>query len=139
MSMGQLPYCKLFYLSAYLPKILEFIMKKIMKILKGLSDENRLRIICLIFRKSGMCVCEIQEIIGLSQPTISFNLKKLEEAEIITHSKSGLWVNYSINENLEPNLRNIISLLIDELKDDKKIKEDFKKAEIVSRLEICKK
>ena len=113
-------------------------MKKIMKILKGLSDENRLRIICLIFRRNGLCVCEIQEIIGLSQPTISFNLKKLEEAEIITHSKSGLWVNYSINENLEPNLRNIISLLIDELKDDKKIKEDFKKAEIVSRLEICK-
>jgi len=98
-------------------------MKKIMKILKGLSDENRLRIICLIFNKNGLCVCEIQEIIGLSQPTISFNLKKLEEAEIITHSKNGLWVNYSINENLEPNLRNIISLLIDELKDDKKIKE----------------
>ena len=114
-------------------------MKKIMKILKGLSDENRLRIICLIFRRNGLCVCEIQEIIGLSQPTISFNLKKLEEAEIITHSKSGLWVNYSINENLEPNLRNIISLLIDELQEDKKIREDFEKAEIVSRLEICKK
>ena len=113
-------------------------MKKIMKILKALSDENRLKIICLIFRKNGLCVCEIQEIIGLSQPTISFNLKKLEEAEIITHSKCGLWVNYSINENLEPNLMNIIKLLIDELKDDKKIKEDFKKAEIVSRLEICK-
>jgi len=113
-------------------------MKKIMKILKAFSDENRLKIICLIFRKSGMCVCEIQEIIGLSQPTISFNLKKLEEAEIITHSKSGLWVNYSINENLEPNLMNIISLLIDELKDDEKIKENFKKSEIVSRLEICK-
>jgi ArsR family transcriptional regulator, arsenate/arsenite/antimonite-responsive transcriptional repressor len=113
-------------------------MKKIMKILKSLSDENRLRIICLIFRKNGLCVCEIQEIIGLSQPTISFNLKKLEEAEIITHSKSGLWVNYSINEKLELNLMNIISLLVNELKDDKKIKEDFIKAQIVSRLEICK-
>lgn len=113
-------------------------MKKIMKILKGLSDENRLRIVCLIFRKNGLCVCEIQEIIGLSQPTISFNLKKLEEAEIITHSKSGLWVNYSINENLEPNLLNIVSLLMDELKDDKRLREDFEKVEIVSRTEICK-
>ena len=114
-------------------------MKKIMKILKALSDENRLRIVCLIFHKSGLCVCEIQEIIGLSQPTISFNLKKLEEAGIITFSKSGLWVNYVINENLEPNLMNIISLLIDGMKDDKKIKDDLKKTEIVSRLEICKK
>jgi hypothetical protein len=33
---------------------------------------------------------------------------------------------------------NIIRLLMDELKDDKKIREDFEKAEIVSRLEICK-
>ena len=71
-------------------------MKKIIKILKALSDENRLRIICLIFQNSGLCVCEIQEIIGLSQPTISFNLKKLEDAELINHSKSALWVNYSI-------------------------------------------
>ena len=114
-------------------------MKKIIKILKALSDENRLRIICLLFYKSRLCVCEIQQIIGLSQPTISFDLKKLEEAEIITYIKSGLWVNYSINENLEPNLLNIISLLVDEMKDDKRIREDFEKAEIVSRLEICKK
>ena len=114
-------------------------MKKTIKILKALSDENRLRIICLLFHKSGLCVCEIQEIIGLSQPTISFDLKKLEEAEIITHSKSGLWVNYSINENLDTNLKNIINLLINEVKNDKKIKEDLKKAEKVSRIEICKK
>ena len=114
-------------------------MEKIIKILKALSDENRLRIICLLFKKKGLCACEIQEVIGLSQPTISFDLKKLEEAEIITHSKSGLWVEYSINENLETNLRNIINLLIDELGYDKKIKEDLKKAEKVSRLEIYKK
>ena len=114
-------------------------MKKIVKILKALSDENRLRIICLLFKKSGLCVCDIQKIIGLSQPTISFNLKKLEEAEILEYSKSGLWVYYSINKNLETNLLNIINLLINKLKDDKKIKEDLKKAEKVSRLEICKK
>lgn len=113
-------------------------MKKIIKILKALSDENRLRIICLLSHKKGMCVCEIQEIIGLSQPTISFYLKKLEEAEIITHSKSGLWVEYSINENIGANL-NIINALMMQLKDNKKIKEDLKKAEKVSRIEICKK
>ncbi|MCJ7666424.1 MAG: metalloregulator ArsR/SmtB family transcription factor [Actinobacteria bacterium] len=113
-------------------------MEKIIKFLKAISDKNRLRIICLLFHKSGLCVCEIQEIIGLSQSTISFNLKKLEEAEIITYSKNGLWVNYSINENLKRNLQNILNLLIDDLKDDKKIREDFKKAEKVSRLEICK-
>jgi len=114
-------------------------MKKIIKILKALSDESRIRIICLLFHKSGLCVYEIQKIIGLSQSTISFHLKKLEEAEIITYIKSGLWVNYSINGNLETNLRNIINLLVAQLNNDKKIKEDLKKAEKVSRLGICKK
>lgn len=114
-------------------------IRKITKILKALSDENRLRIVCLLFYKSGLCVCEIQEIIGLSQPTISFDLKKLEEAEIISYSKSGLWVNYVINENLDANLKNIINLLMNGVKNDKKITEDLKKAEKVSRLEICKK
>ena len=114
-------------------------MKKTIKILKALSDENRLRIICLLLHKEGLCVCEIQEIIGLSQPTISFDLKKLEEAEIITYSKSGLWVNYTINENLDTTLKNIINLLVNEAKKDKKIREDLIKAEKVSRLEICKK
>jgi len=114
-------------------------MKKIIKILKALSDDNRLRIICLLSHKKELCVCEIQEIIGLSQPTISFDLKKLEEAEVITYSKSGLWVNYTINENLDTTLKNIINLLVNEAKKDKKIREDLIKAEKVSRLEICKK
>ena len=114
-------------------------LKKIIKILKAISDESRLRIVYLLSQKSKLCVCEIQEIIGLSQPTISFNLKKLEESEIITHSKNGLWVNYSINKNLEINLLNILNLLINELKNDKKIKEDLKKAEKISRFEICRK
>ena len=112
---------------------------KITKIIKALADESRLRIICLLLYKSELCVCEIQEIIGLSQPTISFDLKKLEEAEIITYSKSGLWINYEINQNLDKNLKNVINLLINGIKNDKKIKEDLKKAEKVSRFEICKK
>jgi len=113
-------------------------MERIIKILKAVSDENKLRIICLIFHKSGLCVCEITEVIGLSQSTVSTHLKKLQEAGLITYSKDGLWINYYFNKNLEKNLLNPISLLMIQLKDDKKIKEDFKKAEKVSRLEICK-
>jgi ArsR family transcriptional regulator len=114
-------------------------LKKIIKMLKAISDENRVRIICLLAKKSGLCVCEIQEIIGLSQPTISLHLKKLEEAEIISYSKSGLWVNYSINDRLEKDFLDLVNQVVNQLKQDKKIKEDFKKADKVSRLDICKK
>ena len=113
-------------------------MEKIIKILKAISDSNRLRIICLIFYKSGLCVCEITEIIGLSQSTVSTHLKKLQDAGLITYTKNGLWINYYINKDLEKTFLNILSALMVKLKDDKKIKEDLKKAEKVSRLEICK-
>ena len=45
----------------------------------------------------------IKEVIGLAQSTISFDLKKLEESEIVIYNKNGLWVNYEINKNLETN------------------------------------
>jgi len=113
-------------------------MEKIIKILKAISDDNRLRIICLIFHKSGLCVCEITEIIGLSQSTISAHLKKLRDAGLITYSKNGLWINYYINKELEKIFLNLLNILMARLKNDKKIKEDLKKAGKVSRLEICK-
>ena len=53
-------------------------LKKLIKILKALADENRLRIVSLVKSKQDLCVCEITAIIGLSQPTISSHLKKLE-------------------------------------------------------------
>ncbi len=114
-------------------------MKKILNILKALSDVNRLRIICLLYKKSGLCVCEIRQIIGLSQPTISLHLKKLEDADLISHTKDGLWVNYFLSENLDENIKQIVKKLFEELKNDKKILEDLKKAEKISRIEICKK
>ncbi len=113
-------------------------MEKIIKILKAISDENRLRIICLIFHKSGLCACEITKVIGLSQSTISSHLKKLQDAELMTYSKDGLWINYCINKNLEKNFLTLISLLMDQLKGDKKIKKDLENAEKVSRHKICK-
>jgi len=113
-------------------------MEKIIKILKAISDNTRLRIISLIFHKSGLCVCEITEIIGLSQSTVSAHLKKLLDAGLITYSKNGLWINYYINKDLEKIFLNLLSILMDQLKNDKKIKEDLKKVRKVSRLEICK-
>jgi ArsR family transcriptional regulator len=65
-------------------------LKKITKILKALADESRIRIIALLKERNVLCVCEITEIIGLSQPTISSHLKKLQDAEVILKMGFGL-------------------------------------------------
>lgn len=114
-------------------------LKKLTKILKALADENRIRIIALLKAKKDLCVCEITEIIGLSQPTISSQLKKLQDAEIINYSKDGLWVNYSLDENLEEDVKQFLNLLCQMLDKDKVIKSDILISSKVNRNIICKK
>lgn len=114
-------------------------LKNMTRILKALADEGRLRIVILLVGKKKLCVCEIKELIGLSQPTISSHLRLLENAGILESSKEGLWVNYSLNSNTSEGFRGLINLIYSWLKEDKKLKNDIVRADKVDRNKICKK
>jgi len=114
-------------------------LKKITKILKALADESRIRVLALLKERDGLCVCEITDIIGLSQPTISSHLKKLQDAEIITYSKDGLWVNYSLDENMDKEVEQLLGALVHMLSEDERIKSDILKSYKINREMICKK
>ena len=113
-------------------------LKKVTKILKALADESRVRILVLLKERNGLCVCEITEIIGLSQPTISSHLKRLQDAEIITYSKDGLWVKYKLEENIEKEVMQLLDLLLQILSEDKSIKSDMLMSFKTNRKMICK-
>ena len=68
-------------------------MKSFIKVMKALSDPNRVKIIKLLQQKM-MCVCELQGALKIAQPTVSKHLKILEEAGLVDYAKDGLWVNY---------------------------------------------
>jgi ArsR family transcriptional regulator len=72
-------------------------MRAFTKVMKALSDPNRVKILKLLQRRV-LCVCEIQAALGLAQSTASKHLKILEEAGLIVFSKDGLWVNYRLAE-----------------------------------------
>lgn len=114
-------------------------LKQLTKIIKALSDENRIRITCLLKYKRDLCVCEITEIIGLAQPTISSHLKLLENAGLIESYKNGLWVNYNINSSLNSLSTEFIETIYKTLKNDKQIKIDEEKVKNINRNVICKK
>ena len=84
--------------------------------------------LALLKERNGLCVCEITEIIGLSQPTISSHLKKLQDAEIITYSKDGLWVNYSLDENMEKEVKQLLDSMVQILSEDERIKSDVSRS-----------
>jgi ArsR family transcriptional regulator len=65
---------------------------------KALSDETRLRMLKAISHMHEMCECGIVPVFGLSQPTISYHLKVLREAGLITSERRGQWVWHRVNE-----------------------------------------
>jgi ArsR family transcriptional regulator len=54
-------------------------MREFIKVMKALSDPNRVKMIKMLQRRV-MCVCELQGALGLAQSTVSKHLKILEEA-----------------------------------------------------------
>lgn len=75
------------------------------EILKALADETRLRILSQIL-KGEMCVCEIEECLGLTQSNASRHLTILKKAGILESYKKAQWTYYKIsnvfiNENKE--------------------------------------
>ena len=70
-------------------------MKDVIKVMKALSDPNRLKIVKLL-EAGEACVCEIQPLLGLSQSTVSKHLKLLEDAGLLKKRKDGQWVLYTL-------------------------------------------
>lgn len=81
-------------------------MNKLLKISKALSDETRLKIIKYILEEEK-CVCEIVPHGKKAQPTVSLQLRKLEDLNLIKSRKEGKKVFYSIKEN---KLKEVIDL-----------------------------
>lgn len=63
-----------------------------------LGDPARLRILSLIAARSSgeMCVCEMVEPLGLTQPTVSHHLKVLHAAGLLRREKRGTWAFYAV-------------------------------------------
>ena len=67
---------------------------------KCLSDPTRLDILKIILERQNVCVCEITEILQLSQPKISRHLALLRNLLILLDERKGQWVYYRLNPEL---------------------------------------
>jgi len=62
----------------------------------ALSDETRLEIVRLLSH-GERCVCELQETLGAAQSRLSFHLRALKDAGLVTDRRDGRWVYYGVN------------------------------------------
>ncbi|THG30069.1 ArsR/SmtB family transcription factor [Naasia lichenicola] len=66
--------------------------------LKAIADPTRLRLVSIIAASTEgeVCVCDLTDPVGLSQPTVSHHLKVLVDAGILSREKRGTWAYYSL-------------------------------------------
>jgi ArsR family transcriptional regulator, arsenate/arsenite/antimonite-responsive transcriptional repressor len=61
-------------------------------VMSALSDPVRLRIFSIVASEDEVCSCNLEELVGKSQPTISHHTHKLAAAGLIVGEKRGRWV-----------------------------------------------
>ncbi|HUW77813.1 MAG TPA: metalloregulator ArsR/SmtB family transcription factor [Candidatus Nanopelagicaceae bacterium] len=66
--------------------------------LKALADSVRLQLLVHMLHQPGneACTCELAPLVGLSEPTVSHHLKKLEGAGLVVKERRGMSVYYRV-------------------------------------------
>jgi ArsR family transcriptional regulator len=114
-------------------------MREFVKVMKALSDPNRVKILKMLERKS-ICVCELECALGLAQPTVSKHLRVLEEAGLASYQKDGLWVNYMLADGKRNDYaKMMIGNLKGWLNEDSEVRRLVEKLPEIDRQKICRK
>jgi len=83
---------------------------EIVTVCKALGDPTRLKILellksrgqscCQLIARNekGLCACDIEQAVGLSQAAVSHHMGLLRRAGLVNAEKRGRWIYYSRNE-----------------------------------------
>jgi ArsR family transcriptional regulator len=74
-------------------------VENLVKVLKKISEPNRLKILCIL-KDGEKCVCDIWQCLKLPQNLVSHHLKVLKDLNLISSKKVGLKVFYKLNQKV---------------------------------------
>jgi ArsR family transcriptional regulator len=102
--------------------------------MKAVADGARVKILKMLQQKN-LCVCEMQSLLGISQPSVSRHLRLLEDADLVCSEKDGMWTNFRLAKPEEVNQYSkvILDHLKDWLEDDISIQKLLEQARVVDR------
>jgi ArsR family transcriptional regulator len=90
-------------------------------IFKALSDETRLHMLGLLLREEAaragaeLCVCDVMEVLGITQSKASRHLRRLVDAGLLLDRKEAVWVYFRIDPEPEPVQAAVLALVRDAL------------------------
>jgi len=88
--------------------------RNLLAVASALSDPTRLRIVKLLAMRD-LCVCQLEYLLGATQSRVSQNLSILRYADLVTDTRQGRQVFYSLNRPAFERAMADLSALISEL------------------------
>jgi ArsR family transcriptional regulator len=80
-----------------LPEVDAAEAERIAAVARALADPVRVQLVDVLRRHAGeVCVCELEPLFDISQPTLSHHLRRLRDAEIVGVVRRGLWAYYYV-------------------------------------------
>jgi ArsR family transcriptional regulator, arsenate/arsenite/antimonite-responsive transcriptional repressor len=81
------------------------------ELFKALGDPARVRLVNLLAQSDGeVCMCDLIEPVGLSQPTVSHHIKKLVDAGLVEREQRGKWAFFSLKRDAVEKLAAVADL-----------------------------
>lgn len=80
---------------------------RLARVFHALSDETRLRIVGKLLA-GEKCVCNLTDALDAEQSRLSFHLKALKDAGLVTHRRQGRWSYYALNPEALLEIRNFV-------------------------------
>ena len=88
---------------------------------RALADPTRLRIVELL-RGGERCVCDLTDALGAAQSLLSFHLKSLKEAGLVSDRREGRWSYYALDRETLGELEEILGASAKPLAPDRNAK-----------------
>jgi ArsR family transcriptional regulator len=84
------------------------------RLFHALSDATRLRILELL-RTGERCVCDLSECLEAQQSRLSFHLRTLKEAGLVSDRRQGRWIYYGLKPSALDEMHCALQSLRDEV------------------------
>ena len=75
----------------------EVLLKELADFYKAFGDSTRIKILCVLL-ESEMCVCDLAEVLGMTQSAISHQLRVLKQMKLVKNRREGKTVYYSLSD-----------------------------------------
>lgn len=99
-------------------------LRPLSRLFRALGDETRLRIVALLAH-GELCVCHVEQALGLTQPNASRQLGILRAAGIVDSRRDGTWVYYRIAPQEHDAVQRILAQLTDSLATRRALRSDL--------------